>query len=91
MDEHSVRHKSLRVLWPSATLFLLANIGLALLTAVCFRLRLNLATVALLYLIVVVLLSLKGSFVASAVVCVVAVLCLEYLLRPFSLSGCPTR
>ena len=47
--------------------------ALALLTAVCRRLRLNLATVVLLYLVVVVLLSLKGSFTASAVFSFVAV------------------
>jgi K+-sensing histidine kinase KdpD len=62
--------------------FLLSSIGLTVLTAVCFRLRLNLSTVALLYLIVVVLLSLKGSFAASAVVSIAAVLCLQYFFAP---------
>lgn len=52
-----------------------------------FRLRLNLATVVLLYLIDVVLLSLKGSFAASAVVSIAvvsiaAVLCLQYFFAP---------
>lgn len=61
---------------------MLSSIGLAALTAVCFRLRLNLATVALLYLIDVVLLSLKGSFAASAVVSIAAVLCLQYFFAP---------
>lgn len=72
----------MRRLWPSTAPFLLSSIGLAVLTAVCFRLRLNLATVALLYLIDVVLLSLKGSFAASAVVSIVAVLCLQYFFAP---------
>jgi signal transduction histidine kinase len=72
----------MRRLWPSAAPSLLANIALALVTAACFRLRLNLATVVLLYLVVVVLLSLKGSFVASAVFSFVAVFCLVYFFTP---------
>jgi hypothetical protein len=39
----------MRRFWLSAVPILLANIALALVTAVCFRLQLNLATVALLY------------------------------------------
>ena len=52
----------------------------------CFRLQLNLATAALLYLIVVVLLSLSGSFIASVVVSVIAVGCLAYFFAPPILS-----
>lgn len=72
----------MRRFWPSAVPFLLAHIALALVTAVCLRLQLNLATVVLLYLIVVVLLSLTGSFAASAVVSFVAILCLAYFFAP---------
>ena len=60
--------------------------GLAFVTLICFRFQFNLATAALLYLMVVVLLSLKGSFVSSAVVSVVAVGCLAYFFAPQILS-----
>jgi signal transduction histidine kinase len=56
--------------------------GLAFVSFICFRLQLNLATAALLYLIVVVLLSLKGSFVSSSVVSLIAVGCLAYFFAP---------
>ena len=52
-------------LWRPAAQFLLGSVGLALLTLVCFRLQLNLASAAFGYLIVIVLLSLMGSFVQS--------------------------
>ncbi len=55
-----------------------ASIALALLTFVCFRLGLNLATTACLYLIIIVLLSLLGSFLSSAIVSLIAVGCLAY-------------
>jgi len=50
----------------------------ALLTVVCFRLHLSFATTGFLYLVVVVLQSLTGNFVSSALVSSVAVLCLDY-------------
>jgi signal transduction histidine kinase len=72
--------------WRSAAMCLFGGIGLASVTLVCFRLQLNLATAALLYLMVVVLLSLKGSFVSSVVVSVLAVGCLAFLFAPPILS-----
>jgi PAS domain S-box-containing protein len=54
------------------------TLALALLTFVCFQLGLDLATTAFLYLIVIVLLSLQGSFLVSAVLSLVAVGCLAY-------------
>src|ERR1700732_4888997 len=51
-------------------------------TFVCFRLRLNLAVTAFLYLIIIVLLSLQGSFLSSAVVSLIAVGCLAYYFAP---------
>jgi PAS domain S-box-containing protein len=56
--------------------------AIALLTFVCFRLRLNLATTALLYLIIIVLVSLQGSFLLSAVFSLIAVGCLSYYFTP---------
>jgi PAS domain S-box-containing protein len=69
-------------LWRPAAQFLLGSVGLALLTLVCFRLQLNLASAAFGYLIVIVLLSLMGSFVSSIILSIVAVGCLNYFLAP---------
>jgi signal transduction histidine kinase len=69
---------AIHTVWRSAAPGLLGAIGLALLTFVCFLLRVGLATAALLYVMVVVLVSLKGSFVSSIVVSVLAVGCLDY-------------
>jgi len=68
--------------WRLAAQCLFGGVGLAVVTLICFRFQLNLATVGLLYLIVVVLLSLKGGFVPSAVVSVIAVGCLAYFFAP---------
>jgi K+-sensing histidine kinase KdpD len=57
---------------------LLGGIAVALVTFVCFRLNVSITTAALLYLIVVVLASLTGSFVLSAVVSIISILCLDY-------------
>jgi signal transduction histidine kinase len=68
----------IHTVWRLAKPGLLGAIGLALVTFICFRLQVGLATAALLYLMVVVLTSLKGSFVSSTVVSVLAVGCLDY-------------
>jgi hypothetical protein len=47
--------------WRSAAQFLFGGIALALLTLICFRFHVNPTTVALLYLIVIVLVSLTGG------------------------------
>jgi PAS domain S-box-containing protein len=57
-------------------------IALTLLTLICFQLRFDLATTAFLYLIVIVLLSLNGSFLLSAVLSLMAVGCLAYFFAP---------
>ena len=64
--------------WRSAVPGLRGAIGLALVTLVSFRLQVGLATTALLYLMVVVLMSLKGSMVSSTVVSMLAIGCLDY-------------
>ena len=53
-------------LWRPAAQFLLGSVGLALLTLVCFRLQLNLASAAFGYLIVIVLLSLRAVLLYQA-------------------------
>jgi PAS domain S-box-containing protein len=67
-----------RRFWVFAAQALLGGTGVALLTYICYRLRLDVAATALLVLIAIVLLSLTGNFVASAVVSIIATLCLHY-------------
>jgi signal transduction histidine kinase len=69
-------------LWRVVAQCLSGSMAIALLTFVCFRLRLNLATTAFLYLIVIILVSLQGSFVLSAVFSLIAVGCLSYFFTP---------
>jgi C4-dicarboxylate-specific signal transduction histidine kinase len=65
-------------LWRSAAQCALGTAGVALLTFVCFRLQISLTIVALLYLIIVVLLSATDGIVPSVSVSIIAVLCLNY-------------
>ena len=51
-------------------------------TAVCYALRLDLTVTAFLYLIIVVLQSLMGDFVSSAIVSIIADLCLNFFFAP---------
>ena len=71
-----MKHKLSKV-WNSGAQFLLGSIALALLTFVCFRYHVNSTTVALLYLIVIGLVSLQGNFVPSAIVSLIAYLSLD--------------
>jgi len=66
----------------SGTRSLVGSLALASLTLICYRLRFNFATAALLYLIVVVLVSITGGVVSSILVSAVATLCLAYLAPP---------
>ena len=77
-------HKLLRVTLQFAS----GVIAVALITLVCFRLRLHEATPACLYLLAVVLLSLQGNIFVSAAVSFIAVGCLDYFFVPplFSLT-----
>jgi PAS domain S-box-containing protein len=77
-----MKHNQTYRLWRSAALCVFGSIGLALVTFVGYRLQLNLATTALLYMIVVVLMSLTGSFVSSAFISIIAVLGLAYFFAP---------
>ena len=68
--------------WNSAAQFFLGSIVLALVTLVFFRLGVDLASTAFAYLIVIVLFSLMGSFIASALLAIVAVAGLAYFFAP---------
>jgi PAS domain S-box-containing protein len=74
--------------WPSVVQCALGGIVVALVTFVSFRLQVGSTIAVLLYLLAVVVVATAGSFVASAIVSVVAVLCLQYFFLPplFSLK-----
>jgi two-component system sensor histidine kinase KdpD len=57
-------------------------IATALITYVCFQFRLNLTITGFLYLIVVVLQSLRGNFASSAFVSILTVACLDFFFTP---------
>jgi PAS domain S-box-containing protein len=63
--------------WRSAAQCLFGAVVLALLTYICFRLRANPTTVALLYLIIIVAVSLTSSFIPAAFISIVAYICLD--------------
>ena len=65
-----------------ATQFLLGVIGLALITIAAKWLNLQPGTISLLYLIVVVFVSLRASFVSSVAISLIALFCLSYFFRP---------
>jgi signal transduction histidine kinase len=68
--------------WHAATQFLYGLIGLALITLAAVPLHLQPGAISLLYLIVVVFVSLRASFVTSVAVSLIAVFCLNYYFLP---------
>ena len=74
--------------WRTVARCLTGSIVLALVTLVCFLVQVNPTTAALLYLIVIVLVSLMGDFSPSALVSILAILSLDYFFTPplFSLA-----
>src|SRR5713101_8176877 len=61
---------------------LFGSVALGVVTFVCFRAQFNLATAAFLYLMVIICLSLQGSFISSAVVSLLGVMGLAYFFAP---------
>lgn len=68
--------------WHSVLLFVTGSMTMALLSYVCFQFHINPTTVGLLFLIVIVLVSLRASLLPAALVAVVAYLCLDYFFTP---------
>lgn len=66
----------------TAAQFFYGIIALALVSFVCFQLKAGNATVAFIYLAVIVLLSLMGSYFVSAVLILLAVAALNYFFTP---------
>jgi two-component system, OmpR family, sensor histidine kinase KdpD len=64
--------------WRSAQWSALGMLGVAIITWAGFRLQFNFAAASLSYLLLIVLQSLTGDFVASGIVSVVALGCLDY-------------
>jgi len=80
---HNVLHTTkVQRFWRSAAECSLASLALLLLTVIFYRLNLNLTTVSLLYVIVIVVVSRVGSFVAAVVSSVIASFCLAHLAPP---------
>jgi PAS domain S-box-containing protein len=73
--------------WRAARQGFFGCIALALVTIVCFRLKADLPTTAFIYLAVIVLLSLIGSYFASVVLIIVAVAGLAYFFAPLVFSS----
>jgi signal transduction histidine kinase len=68
--------------WRPLAQCLVASLTLISLTVASYRFHLNLATVSLIYVIIVVLISRLGSFIASVVTAIMATLCLADIAPP---------
>jgi len=68
--------------WRSGLRAVPGTLAVGLLTFICYGLRLDLTVTGFLYLIIVVLQSLNGDFVSSAVVSIIADLCLNFFFAP---------
>src|SRR5260370_2618439 len=73
-----MKYSQTHAFWRSAALCFLSSAILALLTLVCFRLHALPSVAALLYMVVIVLVSLQGRFVPAIFVSIVAIFCLGY-------------
>ena len=77
-----ITYKSRPGLQALAVQFLLGTAGLALITFVCFRLGVGLARTGFIYVILIALISLLGSFTASVVLSLGAAACLNFFFAP---------
>src|ERR1700674_143532 len=68
--------------WRSGIRAIPGTLVVGLVTFICYGLGLNLTITGFLYLIIVVLQSLIGDFVSSAVVSIIADLCLNFFFAP---------
>jgi C4-dicarboxylate-specific signal transduction histidine kinase len=75
--------RSSKTRWVQEALhFLLGLLGLAALTALCFWLNSALVSASFTFLILIVLFSLRGSFISSVALSIIAVSCLNYFFAP---------
>jgi signal transduction histidine kinase/PAS domain-containing protein len=73
-----MKHSQTHAFWRSVALCFLSSTVLALLTFICFRLHALPSVAALLYMVVIVLVSLQGRFVPAIFASIVAISCLDY-------------
>jgi len=73
-----MKHSQIHAIWRSAALWFLSTVVLALVTVVCWRLHALPSVAALLYMVVIVLVSLQGRFIPAILASIVAILCLDY-------------
>ena len=73
-----MKHNQTHAFWHSAALCLFGSAILALLTLVCFRFHVLPSVAALLYMVIIVLISLQGRFAPAIFVSIVAICCLDY-------------
>ena len=77
-----------RYLWTSGVQVMLGLLALGFVTFACFRFQVNSTSVALLYLIVIGLVSLQGNFIPSAIVSIIAYISLDFFFtRPLFTLG----
>src|ERR1039458_8147732 len=77
-----MEHKRTYRFWRTAAECLLAGMGLAVLTFVCFRLHVIPSTVAVLFFFLIVLISLWARLVTAVFVSSLAILCFDYFFTP---------
>lgn len=77
-----IQRKRTAQLHPGAAQLLLGNAGVALITFVCFEIGFGIGRTAFVYLILIALVSLLGSFKISVVLSIIAVACLNYFFVP---------
>jgi signal transduction histidine kinase/PAS domain-containing protein len=73
-----MKHNQIAAFWHSAALCLFGSVALALLTMFCFRHHALPSVAALLYMVIIVLVSLQGRFIPAIFVSIVAIGCLDY-------------
>ena len=78
----NIRQKRIPRLLAGAAQLLLGIAGLALITAVCFRLDFGVARTGFVFLILIAMLSLLGSLSASVALSVLAAACLNFFFTP---------
>jgi PAS domain S-box-containing protein len=81
-------HGHIHRFWRTAAECLAGIIAVILVTFVCFQLRLDLPMLTCLYMMVIVLVSARSSFLSAAIISVIAAGCLDYFFLPpiFSLE-----
>src|SRR5258708_25614481 len=73
-----MKHSQIHAFWRAAALWFLSTAVLALVTAACWRFHALPSVAALLYMVVILLVSRQGRFIPAILASIVAILCLDY-------------